>query len=134
MIALQATETKDSQQPIVQAKQRLKKTDRILVYVPNTDIIERDDYYHLLLDMPGLNENSIEISCEGTSLTVSGKLDQKNSQGQKVQKPFFHTFYLPLGVSDLGIEAQFFEGTLQVSVLKDDTIANLDDLLEAVIH
>ena len=133
MMAFQANETKETaQRPVLQKIPR--KQDRILVYVPNTEIIEREDYFHLLLDMPGLEESSIEISCEGSSLTVSGVLLVQNYSTTVKRKPFQHTFYLPQGINDMGIEAQFFEGTLQISVLRDDAILHMEDLLEAVLN
>ena len=38
--------------------------------VPETDIIELEDGFHLFLDMPGMDKHSLRIGLEGSELTV----------------------------------------------------------------
>lgn len=44
-------------------------------YIPHSDIIEREDALVLLLDMPGVEEKSLNIDLEKDTLTISGQIN-----------------------------------------------------------
>jgi HSP20 family molecular chaperone IbpA len=56
------------------------------VYTPAVDIIERKDDIVLLADMPGIDENSVDITLEKDVLTIYGKVD--------TETPGEYTLYL----------------------------------------
>jgi HSP20 family molecular chaperone IbpA len=45
------------------------------VYTPDVDIIERKDDIIVMADMPGVDENSVDITLEKNVLTIYGKVD-----------------------------------------------------------
>ena len=67
------TKTKEmevQEQEIVQEEN--ERTRECRCFVPRTDIYEVDDTIILELDMPGINENAIEITLEKNILNVKG--------------------------------------------------------------
>jgi HSP20 family molecular chaperone IbpA len=67
------TKTKEmevQEQEIVQ--EETERTRECRCFVPRTDIYEIDDNIILELDMPGINENAIEITLEKNILNVKG--------------------------------------------------------------
>lgn len=51
------------------------------VYVPKVDIYETGDSMVLLIDMPGTDENSVEVTLDRNVLTVHGKVEQEKIEG-----------------------------------------------------
>lgn len=45
------------------------------VFIPSADIYETDDALVLVADMPGVDENSVEITLEKNVLTINGYVD-----------------------------------------------------------
>lgn len=46
------------------------------VYYPRVDIYEQDDHTVLVADMPGVDENNIDITLEKNILTIRGYVDE----------------------------------------------------------
>ena len=53
-------------------EEETERTRECRCFVPRTDIYEVDDEITLALDMPGINENAIEITLEKNILNVKG--------------------------------------------------------------
>jgi HSP20 family protein len=51
------------------------------VYQPNADIYETKAGLHVILEMPGVDKNSIDVQVEDGVLKVDGKLDFSKYQG-----------------------------------------------------
>ena len=49
-------------------------------YVPRSDIYETDDDIVVLVDMPGVDENSIDITLEKNILTINGYVEPEEHQ------------------------------------------------------
>src|SRR5579862_679619 len=68
-----------SQELAVREKQELaqqeEKTTPGRYYVPAADIFETDDALTLLLEMPGVAKDSIDVQVENDVLRVEGKID-----------------------------------------------------------
>jgi len=68
-----------SQELTVREKQELaqhqEKTTPGRYYVPAADIFETDEALTLLLEMPGVKKNSIDVQVENDVLRVEGKID-----------------------------------------------------------
>lgn len=52
-----------------------ERTRQQRVYTPSVDIIEKKDDIVVLADMPGVDENSVDITLEKNVLTIYGKVD-----------------------------------------------------------
>lgn len=50
-------------------------------YVPRVDIYEDGDGFVVLADMPGVSENSLDITLEKNVLTIHGEVDFQPPQG-----------------------------------------------------
>ena len=51
------------------------------VFMPNADIYETKDRLSVVLEMPGVDKNSVEVRVEDDVLKVDGKLDFSKYQG-----------------------------------------------------
>ena len=49
-------------------------------YVPRSDIYETDDDIVVLVDMPGVDENSIDITLEKNILTINGYIEPEDRE------------------------------------------------------
>jgi HSP20 family protein len=69
----------DSQELAVREKQELAQQDEKTVpgryYMPAADIFETDDALTLLLEMPGVSKNNVDVQIENDVLRVEGKID-----------------------------------------------------------
>ena len=48
------------------------------LYIPKTDIYEKDNSIYVVCDMPGVNEKNIDISLENDVLTITGYQEEEN--------------------------------------------------------
>src|SRR5215475_1788579 len=69
----------DSQELQVQQKRQVEKktetTTPARVFVPVTDIFETREALTVVLEMPGVDRNSIEASVEDDVVTIEGRID-----------------------------------------------------------
>src|SRR6185369_3674917 len=63
----------------VQEKKELvskeEKTVPARYYVPNTDIFEADDALTLVMELPGVDKQAVEVNIENDVLRVEGRID-----------------------------------------------------------
>jgi HSP20 family protein len=68
-----------SQELAVREKQELAQQEEKTVpgryYMPAADIFETDDALTLLLEMPGVSKNNVDVQVENDVLRVEGKID-----------------------------------------------------------
>ena len=68
-----------SQELAVREKQELAQQEEKMVpgryYMPAADIFETDDALTLLLEMPGVSKNNVDVQVENDVLRVEGKID-----------------------------------------------------------
>ena len=68
-----------SQELAVREKQELAQQEEKTIpgryYVPATDIFETDEALTLMLEMPGVGKDSVDIQIENNVLRVEGKID-----------------------------------------------------------
>jgi HSP20 family protein len=69
----------------VQQKRELDKKEETTiparVFLPNADIYETNDPLNVVLEMPGVDKNSVEIWVEDGVLKIDGRLDFSKYQG-----------------------------------------------------
>ncbi len=97
------------------------------VWPPRTDLVEKDDAFHLRLDVPGMSKDDISINVQNGTLTVSGeRSSERTEEGEeyvRVERAFgnFHrTFHLPDAVDEDNIEAAYEDGVLTINVPKTE--------------
>jgi HSP20 family protein len=69
----------------VQQKRELEKKEEMTiparVFLPTADIYETNDALNVVLEMPGVEKNSVEVRVEDGVLKIDGRLDFSKYQG-----------------------------------------------------
>lgn len=64
-----------------QEVERVERTRAARVYTPDVDIIEGKDEILVLADMPGVDENSVDVTLEKNVVTIYGRVQPEVPQG-----------------------------------------------------
>ena len=96
-------------------------------WLPAMDLIEGDDALVLRADLPGLDEDKINVEFQDNVLTISGERPSENhSQNggyRRIERPsgaFSRSLTLPEGIDPEGVAASFTNGVLEVRVPKPE--------------
>ncbi len=99
------------------------------VWMPLTDIVEKDGAYELHIDLPGIDKKDVKISFSDGELKISGERSQgKVSKNDKCHREermygkFYRSFRLPREIKADQISAEFNNGELSVSVPKAEEV------------
>jgi HSP20 family protein len=97
---------------------------------PAVDISEDDAAYHLTAELPGMNEQEVEVSLSGDTLTIKGEKKQETERkdkntflSERSYGMFQRSFSIPEGVDHDKIEAKFAKGVLTLTLPKTPTAA-----------
>jgi HSP20 family protein len=100
-------------------------TSAVAEWSPQVDILEYDDRFELYADMPGIGNNSIELSLENNVLTFTGERSKLATNDQqrhvRFERPvgkFHRQFVLPNMADMDDITASSNDGVLQVIIKK----------------
>jgi len=66
------------------APERAEDRRNTPVYVPSVDIIEHEDAYVILADMPGVDEKNVGVDLDRNVLTIRGKFAGKTPEGYEL--------------------------------------------------
>tara|TARA_R110000868_G_scaffold294140_1_gene554727 strand:+ start:93256 stop:93690 length:435 start_codon:yes stop_codon:yes gene_type:complete len=97
-------------------------------FAPDCDIVESDEEYKILLDLPGLAKKEIGIALKNNVLTIKGERDITISEGEEFKRQerkrgaFARSFALAENVNSAEISASFRNGVLTVSMPKSDKL------------
>ncbi len=103
---------------------KTEMTRDLPVFVPATDIYEKEDSILLVCDMPGVNEKNIDITVENRILTISGHQEmQSPEKHDQIYRGFINgifrrSFQLSSDVDDSKINAKLANGVLNVVISK----------------
>ena len=61
-----------------------KRSREKRLFVPLTDIYESDDVINIVASMPGIDENSVEVTVENDIISVYGKVAEQKPSGMKL--------------------------------------------------
>lgn len=93
-------------------------------WVPPVDLYETPDQYVLIAEVPGLQQDDLQIQLHDDNLTVSGVRrdgDTPCEQYHRIERghgTFSRTFHLPQPVDAEGITADLREGVLTITCPK----------------
>ncbi len=96
---------------------------------PRADISEGDQDYEILVELPGVGKDGIELKVEDGILILRGERKAPESETRKarrverVQGRFERRFRLPKEVDAEKIEAKFADGLLSIRVAKSERVA-----------
>jgi HSP20 family molecular chaperone IbpA len=120
-----ATKTKEmevQEQELVQ--EETERTRECRCFVPRTDIYEVDDNIILELDMPGINQNAIEITLEKNILNVKGyaQIDDTGDYSLALAEyeigDYERNFRISDAVAKEKIDALYQDGVLRLTLPK----------------
>ena len=89
------------------------------------DVKEAKDAYVLRADLPGVQENALDVSLNGNLLTISGKREEEHREEgeqyfalERSHGSFTRSFALPDNVDPEGIRAELKNGILTLQIPK----------------
>ena len=97
---------------------------RVKTYAPHVDIFETDDNIVITADIPGVDENSIDITLEKNVLSVEGYVEPAKPDGYNLAYAEFETgnyrrsFTLSDVIDQEHIEANVKDGVLNLTLPK----------------
>jgi HSP20 family protein len=112
----------------VQQKRELDKKEEdtvpARVFLPTADIYETDDALNVVLEMPGVEKNSVDIRVEDGVLKIGGRLDFSKYQGLQPLYTEYNvghysrSFRLPSRIDQNKIAAELKDGVLSLVLPK----------------
>lgn len=99
-----------------------------LMRAPETDVVETEKEIRVIVEMPGLKRDHIEIDVENNVLTIRGEKREERTEGEQGRwhlaerryGTFSRSFVLPRDVDAENIQAGFADGVLTVTVPKSE--------------
>ena len=92
---------------------------------PVCDVAETPEALHFWLEIPGLDQDALDVRIEGDELLVAGELppdrEESGEQYHRVERSsgrFSRRFPLPADVDRASIDAQYRGGVLRILVAK----------------
>ena len=105
--------------------------------MPQANVAENKDGYHIELAVPGYSKEQIGIQFNEHVLIIKGNVEEKLNEGEKYLsrefglKNFVRRFVVPKSVDPSAISASFSNGILSVNVpKKEETKENLTKDIE----
>lgn len=94
-------------------------------WIPATDLTREGDDLVLRLDLPGMDDESVDVEVEGNVLTVSGERsetaeseDEGQLRRERSYGTFARSFTLPEGTDPEAIKGDFDKGVLELRIPK----------------
>ncbi len=97
-------------------------------FAPDCDILESEDEFKILLDLPGLSKKEIGISLKNNVLTVKGEREVEAGEGEEFKRQerrrgaFARSFAIPQNVNAAEISAHFRNGVLTIAMPKSEKL------------
>ena len=94
------------------------------IYVPQVDILETDQALLLMSDMPGVDENGVDLTVEKNILKIRGAIASGIPAGYKLSYEEYgvgdyeRSFTLPNEIDRDGIQATMKDGVLKLTLPK----------------
>jgi HSP20 family protein len=98
------------------------------MFVPNLELVERDNEYALNVDLPGVRQEDVQVSVDDDNvLSIRGeRRDEKSSRSrgyeytERSYGSFSRSVELPRGVDASKIEADYRDGVLELRIPKTE--------------
>jgi len=114
----------DMQKTEAQTDAPMERTRSRRVFIPRTDIYERPDALVVVADMPGVDQNSVDVNVEKRVLTIAGRVESASSDQRRLSYAEYQTgdyersFALSDEVDVSKIEASVSHGVLRIVLPK----------------
>lgn len=106
------------------AETAAERTRERPAFVPRADVYETEDAIVVVADMPGVDENSVDITLEDNVLTITGYVDPEPPEGYGLAYAeyrigdYLRAFTLSDQIERAGIEATVKDGVLRLYLPK----------------
>lgn len=97
------------------------------IWSPVADVLEDEKEYHIVLELPGLNKDDIEVKLDGEWLHITGERkspeESENRTYNRIERVygrFARRFAMPKDANAAQITAEFRDGLLQVTLAKKE--------------
>jgi len=113
------------ERPVTGSAQR--QNGSAAVWSPPVDIHETKDAYVLRAEMPGVRKDSLEITVEGSTLTILGRRAEQRPQGRPVHREsrdadYRRVFELDPTIDTAKIRARVEQGVVTVELAKAERV------------
>jgi len=103
--------------------ERAEFTRQGLYFTPAVDICETETDLHLMVDMPGVTSDSVEIDLKDDVLSVVGKVADNEVEGEELLTEFrtgnyFRNFQVTDAIDAESISATISDGVLKLKLPK----------------
>jgi len=112
----------------LQKEPRAVTQDRPMEFVsPEVDIFETRDGYLLQAEMPGVSKEGLEITLEGTEITITGRRQRETMPGQPLfresrETSYRRVFELDPAIDTAKISARMDQGVLTLTLPKSEKV------------
>lgn len=99
---------------------------------PLSRVQEKENYYHLALDIPGVGREDLKVELKNNILSISGQRKDHFKEANSEGDSFIHfesQFSLPKGINSDEIEVHQEDGVLDVIIpklQKQDQVKNIE--------
>jgi len=112
----------------VQQKREVEKKQETTIparqFLPVTDIFETDQSLTLIVEMPGVKKENVDVNVENDVLTIAGRVDFANYEGLQPLYTeynvgnYLRSFQLSSKIDQGGISAQLKDGVMALVLPK----------------
>lgn len=103
-------------------------------FYPSADIVEDEAKVTIVMDLPGMSKDDIQISLKESVLTVRGERvityssDDKVRRQERAAGSFSRSFPVPEDVSSAEIKARFRDGVLSIELPRSEVLRNAENI------
>lgn len=103
-------------------------------FTPACDIVESEEDFRILLDLPGLSKKEINIALKNNVLTVKGERtdalgeDESYRRQERRHGVFSRSFALPENVNTAETDARFRSGVLTITMPKSEVLKDAQSI------
>jgi HSP20 family molecular chaperone IbpA len=123
---IMATEEKalEAQKQEITESEDVERTRECQCFIPRADIYETEDNIVVVADLPGVDENSVDITLEKNILTINGYVDYREPEGYSLAwaeyevGDYQRSFRISNEIDRDKIEATIKEGVLRLYLPK----------------
>ncbi len=118
----------ENQELQVQQKREVDKAEESTTptraFLPAADIFETEDALRVVLEMPGVSKDNVDINVENGLLTVEGRIDFRKYEGLRPVYseynvgPYRRSFRVPSQIDQDKIGAEMQDGIITVTLPK----------------
>jgi HSP20 family protein len=111
-----------------QAENRaVERAERQEFVAPEVNIFETRDGYVLEAEMPGVNKEGLEITLEGTEITITGRRHREQTPGAPVLRErqewdYRRVFELDPAIDTAKVSAKMDQGVLTLTLPKSERV------------